>query len=211
MSFDTYSDLQASIADHLDRDDLASQITDFIRLAEARHQREVRIREMRRRDTLTISEGSRETILPLDFLAHRQLRLRKPTGSFKRYFDEFDEVSDEELQRRSVNQSRTPRYYVLADVIEVDSEPDKDYTADLLYYSPLDALSDIVTTNDLLDRAPDVYLYASLLASAPFLIHDERLKVWGDLYVNARDTLNALERRALKSAMPVSRVKGPTP
>lgn len=209
MSLETYGDLQQNISDHLDRDDLTSQIPDFIRLAEARHQREIRIREMRRRCEISIEE--RESLLPEDFLAHRQLRLRQPPGNAKRYFDEFDEVSDEELQRRAINEKRRPMFYVLGDVIEVDTEPDRQYTADLLYYRPLDALSGTNESNELLERAPDVYLYASLLPSAPFLLNDERIKIWGDLYAQGRDTLNALERRALKSAMPVSRVKGPTP
>ena len=46
MSLTNYSDLKTSVANYLARTDLTDQIPDFIRLAEYRMRREVRIRQM---------------------------------------------------------------------------------------------------------------------------------------------------------------------
>ena len=46
MSFTSYSDLQTAIAGYLARTDLTTQIPDFIRLAETRLRRDLRIRQM---------------------------------------------------------------------------------------------------------------------------------------------------------------------
>jgi len=45
MSFTSYSDLQTTIAGYLARTDLTTQIPDFIRLAETRLRRDLRILE----------------------------------------------------------------------------------------------------------------------------------------------------------------------
>ena len=46
MALSTYSDLKTAIANFLARDDLTTQIPDFIRLAEARMSRELDTRSM---------------------------------------------------------------------------------------------------------------------------------------------------------------------
>jgi len=54
MAISTYSELQASIADWLNRTDLAAATKDFIALAEAQFQRSVRHRYMVTRSQATI-------------------------------------------------------------------------------------------------------------------------------------------------------------
>ena len=56
MALATYSDLKASIADFLNRDDLTAVIPDFIKLAEAQFKREIRHYKMMQR-----SEGEVDT------------------------------------------------------------------------------------------------------------------------------------------------------
>ena len=46
MALSNYNELKQSVIDHLDRDDLSAFADDFIRIAESRHQREIRIRDM---------------------------------------------------------------------------------------------------------------------------------------------------------------------
>lgn len=57
MALTTYSDLQSAVASYLARSDLTSQIPDFIRLAEIRLRRELRIRQMLRSVTTTTTGG----------------------------------------------------------------------------------------------------------------------------------------------------------
>lgn len=56
--------------------------------------------------------------------------------------------------------------------------PDQAYTAEIIYTTKLTPLSGSVSTNWLLDSHPDIYLYGSLVQSAPFLKDDPRLPMW---------------------------------
>lgn len=208
MSLADYDGLKASIASHLDRDDLTDQIPDFITLAESRHQREIRIRQMLTRTPITIDD--RTIAIPDDFLDPKFLRIEVPNATAgRKYFPDVEEKSIYELTRISVAGARRPIAYAVTDVIEFDSEPDQDYGGELIYFAPLDALSGDQATNALLTRAPDAYLYAALAASAPFLVNDERIAVWEGLYSGARDAINAVDRR--RSGPLIARVAGSTP
>jgi hypothetical protein len=72
-------------------------------------------------------------------------------------------------------------------------------------------LDDTNTSNGLLVRAPDAYLYGALVASAPFLASDERLQVWEMLYSAARDGLLLSDRQGRYGTALASRVAGATP
>ena len=55
MAFTTYTELKASVADYLARTDLTAQIPDFITLAEKRLKRDLRIRQMLKVVTATMT------------------------------------------------------------------------------------------------------------------------------------------------------------
>jgi hypothetical protein len=59
---------------------------------------------------------------------------------------------------------------------------------ELWYYKKLDALSSAL--NSLYTANPDLYLYAALAASAPYMQDDKRIPVWERLYMQARDSVN---------------------
>jgi hypothetical protein len=210
MALDTYEGLQQSIADHLD-DDLGEQIPDFIRLAEARHSREIRIREMLTRASLSINEGDRYVDLPVDFLDHQYLRIETPTGFDRAYFPDLQEVNTDRITREARKTKARPSMYTIHSQIEFDAPADRDYDAEMFYYVEVPALSDDNTSNVILARAPDVYLYGALLASAPFLVNDERLQTWGELYAQARDALNRSQWESRRGGPLISRVAGSTP
>ena len=66
MALVNYSDLKTSIADWLNRSDLTSVIPDFISLAEASFNKEIRNRKMIKRATATID--SQYSAVPADWL-----------------------------------------------------------------------------------------------------------------------------------------------
>ena len=61
---------------------------------------------------------------------------------------------------------------------------------ELVYIQKIPALSDTDLTNWVISTAPDVYLYGSLLHSAPYLAEDPRVTVWAQLYGAAVQRLN---------------------
>ncbi len=204
MSLSDYAGLKASIADHLADDGLTDQIEDFIRIAEARHQREIRWREMVEREALTIDD--RYVSLPAGFLDLRNLRILSTPVTV------LEEVSLHEMNRRREEQTGKPKFFVLeGDEIEFDVSPDTSYSGEIRFYKVLTPLSDSNPTNALLDRAPDAYLYAALAASAPYLLNDERVRLWETLYAQARDGLNLAGQNNKRGGPIVSRVAGVTP
>ena len=203
MALDTYANLKTAIADYLDRDDLTSNIDDFIDIAEARHKREIRIREQIERAQANMT--ARYTALPSGFLEMRSLRLLTDPVTLPR------QVNIDEMNRLRRETTGKPKYFCIHEELEVDVTPDTTYSAEMIYYGAFSGLSDAVTSNTLLTKAPDVYLYASLAAAAPFLVDDERIALWEQLYRDARDTLMSANRKAHYGSPLFSRPIGATP
>jgi hypothetical protein len=210
VALDSYSGLKQSVIDHLDSPELVDFVDDFIDVAEARHRREIRTRAMLVLDTLAINDGDRYVNLPADFLDLKYIRILNPnTGySARRYLPAVTQMSEHEITEVSTNRPQRPRYFSVNAQIEFDSEADQDYTAEVLYYANITALSGVDTSNQLLIDAPDVYLYSSLSASAPFLLNDERIGTWESLYTSGRDALNMHERKSVRSGPQIVRTKG---
>ena len=77
MALDTYANLKTEIASFLNRDDLTAQIDTFIDLAETRHARDLRIREMETVDTsITTVAGTQSYDLPTGYLELRYAMLQ---------------------------------------------------------------------------------------------------------------------------------------
>lgn len=209
---DSYDNLVTAIADWLDRSDLSDRVDTFIDIAEARHAREVRIREMLDTVTLTLKEGETEIELPENFLDFYALRVRVPSATTgRKYIPGVEELTVTQVAELSFLDRSWPRGFTVHEVIEFTNPADRDYEVELLYYTRLPALSKDQQTNALLTKAGDVYLYAALAASAPFLLNDERIQVWEALYADARDGLNRSSRESRRGGPLVARVHGATP
>lgn len=210
MALDTYANLKLAIADYLDRDDLTDQIDDFIDIAESAHRDEVRFRELLTRASITVLDGDRAEPLPADFAQVKYIRLINPqTTTWSRYYlATLIQLSEHELTEQASLTDGPPKYFCINEQIEFDVAADQDYDGELLYYKRMTALSDGNTTNELLVRGPELYLYGALKATAPFLMNDERLNIWANLYQEALDRLNRAERTDRRSGPQIARVKG---
>lgn len=60
--------------------------------------------------------------------------------------------------------------------------PDAAYPYQLAYYERPEPLGENTQTNWLTENAPDLMLYGVLLETAPFLISDDKVKMWQDIY-----------------------------
>lgn len=192
MALDTYSGLQASIADFLNREDLSTQIPDFITLAEARFNRELRVNAMLQRDTTT-AMGSYVS-LPPDWLQHVSLTVTSPNDTY----DALTYVSGEEYyDLRNDGLTGTPRYYTIIDSnILLLPVPTGNVTMEIIYYGKIPALSSGNQSNWLLTRSPDLYLYASLLQAEAFLVNDERIPLWAGAVDKTIADMNLESERA---------------
>jgi len=185
MALDTYANLQASIADFLNRTDLTDAIKDFITLAEAQINRDVEHWKREKRATVTASDQYTE--LPTDFYRPVRLHLQGKDRALQPMSQ--NEMQDE---RDATNDaSGEPKFYSLTDEsIELYPTPGDSYTLEMSYVRTIPALSDSNTSNWLLAEAPDVYLYGALVQSPGYLVEDQRLKTWAALYDQAVRQLN---------------------
>lgn len=186
MTIATFSELQASIADFLLRDDLTAAIPSFVRLAEASIDRDLRHWRQEKRSVAQLD--AQYSVIPTDYLRPIRLQITDaPTG-------EVAPISNSQmLQLRGDRNDRVgrPTHYALtAGSLELYPTPDITYNASLVYYGRIAALSNTNTTNWLLTEAPDAYLYGALMHSAPYLKDDARVTVWGSLYAAAIQALN---------------------
>ena len=195
MALANYDDLKASIADFLNRDDLTTVIPDFITLAEAKINREVRHWRMEKRATANLN--TQYSALPSDFLEPIRMSLTSGDTSTMEMVGAFEITR---LRAQSLNTAGRPTSFAILDgSIEVHPNPDGDYTLEMLYYEKVDALNAGNPTNWLLTYYPDAYLYGSLLHAAPYLAEDVRIQVWASLYKTAVDAINMESEKAKTS------------
>ena len=191
MAITTYAELQSAVADWLNRTDLTSAITNFISLAEAEFQRTIRHRKMITRSDATID--SEYSATPADWYQSVSLVLKTDPVHPLEY------VTNEAMNDLKATSSAVgkPNYYThVGTEIQVFPAPDgTGYTGEVVYYAKIPPLTDSNTSNWLLDLAPDIYLYGTLVQSAPYLRDDERTGVWVSLYKQGIEELIVSDQR----------------
>lgn len=238
MPLSTYAELKASIANWLNRDDLTAAIPDFIALTEVRLNDRLRLQAMEKQlsiqtadldvstdgvlvdpDTgLILVDGSGSPILyggggisatvsyltlPDDFLEMRTV---------------FSNTNPQNVVKLAAPSWATPTYSGLtgyADVYTIIGSlmvvaPRIVGSVTLVYYQKIPALSDTNTTNWLLTRYPQMYLYGSLLEAAPFLGDDTRATVFLSYMDQAIKDAKEADIGARWSNA-ATRIMGPTP
>ena len=195
MTLATYAELANDIAGYLDRDDLTARIPTFIRLTESRLNRLLADPDMEVAATLS-GDGA---TLPADFGS--MVSIGTADGNPLRVMTN----SEYAAVRPS---SGIPRYYTIRDgaIYYVPGSA----TVTLLYRRAIPALTSSSTTNWLLERAPDLYLYGALLQAALFLVEDERVPIWKAAFDEAIDELKVDGARRKWGAGPTAaRVRRP--
>jgi len=177
MTITNYGTLKTAIADTLNRDDLASVIPQFVSLAQAQFNRKIRSHRQITRGSLTID--AQFEALPTDWL--ETIRITMDASPIR----VLTQISMDDLTRYRTaidNTTDAPVYFSHNGTdIELFPTPSTSYTGEITYYAKVTALSADADTNWLLTNHPDVYLYGSLVHTAPYLKDDARLVVWAGL------------------------------
>lgn len=183
MALSTYDELKTSIANWADRDDLGGFIPDFIALTEARFNRELRLRSMEQKEYANTVGGQSNYALPVNYLQMREFRLNmNPTVS-------LTYVSPEIFEAWNLG-GGVPKYYtIIANEIRIGPTPAGAYEMEMLFWRKFPSLTSTATTNWMLQNAPDVYLYGSLLELEPFIQNDQRIALWASGYQRAIETI----------------------
>lgn len=162
MALGTYAELASAIAAWLNRSDLTAQIPSFIALAEAEFNRKLRVMDMETRATAAAVDTP--ITLPDDCLGIKEVSL---DGLKLNYLADI-------LAEDQNASGPTRSYSVLDDAIYLYPAPSSGEVA-ITYYRQIPALTETNSSNWLLTRAPDLYLFACLMQAEFFGWNDERL------------------------------------
>ena len=205
MDITTYTGLQATIADFLNRTDLTSQIPGFIGLAEAKFNRDERLRCRQGLVRAQANLANQFEQLPGDYLEMWNLQLNTNPVTVMEYVP--PQVADQ-WKAQYFAPKKPSKFTVVGNTMELVPVPDTTYSAEMLYFARIPALSATNQSNWLLALAPDAYLYGALLESAPYLRDDERISVWMALYEKSLEQIRVNDQRATYNSGPIKmRVK----
>lgn len=195
MAITTYSELQQAIADWMNRGDLSAVIPSFIANAEARLNRRIRCRAMETTENLTLNSDG-EASVPSDFLEEKTLMVASTPETWPEYVE-----SDAPEFLYKYRPYSGPQYWtIMGTTIKV--KPAFNGAAVLYYFQRIPALSGSNTTNWLLTKAPEVYLYATCLEAAMYLKDEAAAVNYTDLMMAAIDELLQEERASKNRRTP---------
>jgi hypothetical protein len=199
MSFTSYSELKTTIAGYLARTDLTTQIPDFIRLAELRLRRDLRIRQMLKSVTTATVASDSTVELPSDFLEVRDFVV---VGNPVRPLNYYS-PSAFNRNTRTWEIGKPLDYTVLANDFQLAPIPDSVYTLKMFYFAAPVFLSDSNSSNAFLANTPDALLYGALLEAAPYLMDDARINTWGTMFDRAMASITRSDEQGQYSGVPL--------
>jgi hypothetical protein len=173
MAITSFSTLVSTAGDWLNRSDLSAACETFVQMAEGKLKRDHRIRKLQ---SSTITVSAETYTLPSDFDSLQSL-----AHDGQAYFGSIEIVGPEKLSeiKQLYGTSGVPSHAAIIDgVLRFAPVTSSSVTLKMTYWVVLPALSESAPTNWLLEDHPDIYLYAVLLESAPYLKDDPRVAVW---------------------------------
>ena len=195
MAISTKAELHTAVANWLNRSDLTDRIPEFITLAEASFNRNLRTRDMLVRSTASIT--SQYISIPTDFLEMLNIELTSTTPPKRLVYITSDRSDDYREQQK--NKTGTPDYYTIeGDAIQLFPTPDVSLTVQLSYYQDIPALSGLTDSgnNWLLLAHPDIYLYATLMQASPYVMDPQSAGQWGGLLDRAMQELQVSDEKS---------------
>lgn len=195
----TYQGLCAKIADTLNRQDLQYAIPDFTVLATARISRDMaRVRHPLSITRAQASVTNNYASLPADFSSVYQL-MDQETGVYLTYIS--PENSKAMIEAQTTPTPSHVYYTIIGNTLRIIPTPGAATPTDLdlWYYRSVSSLGTAATTNWVLVKYPDLYLYGSLVHSAPYLKADERIQIWEAAYQQILGDISIDAERATRS------------
>lgn len=201
-----YSSLKSNISDWLARSDVSASADSFIDLAEARINRELRIRAMESPYFRALDSDAKAPV-PSDYRAWKTAFLYKGTGTD----DVLPDLSEELVFPLNATQGRGAygkRAYGatdggdltrIGDNFYVSGHPDGTYSLGGIYYASFAALSAGNTTNWLTDNAPDLLLSAGLSEAAAYIKNESEMAYWSQRFSSLLGQVQAESDRELWS------------
>jgi hypothetical protein len=192
MAINSYASLKTQIAAYLDRNDLTSQIPNFIALAESDMQADIAdLAWLQERATATTAANTATV---------------NTTGIYSLVDAYLDGEHISMVQPSSIPTIVTDRgkpSLVCVDgvnALRFYPTPDAAYVVDVIYVPVISpslagGAPDDAATNWILQQHPGVYMYGALLHASAFIKDDGRLQLWQTGYETAINRLRAANRQ----------------
>lgn len=201
MALTNYTTLRAAIASWANRDDLSDAIVDAIRMVEADLDVDESIQDEVRAE---ITLDDEEVALPADCREVKALYFDTATLRGPIMLGNEADLPDwKNVMGLASGQPNKAAIVNNGTVLRLSPVPDQDYVARIKYWAYIDPLA-TATTNWVLDRHPQVYLYGALVELMPFLKDDERMPLWQSRYERALDRMKRFINRRRFSANTLS-------
>jgi hypothetical protein len=182
MSISTFAELKAAVYNWLLRSNSDPTITDarvseYIALCEAEMSRKIKVREIETNTTISSTAGTQTIALPSNFRNAIQLEFASAPKA-------LTYVSDTILSETygGASSGRPKMYSISGSNIKFGPVPDAVYDFVLTYYRAVPPLSDSQTTNAILTKYPDLYLYGSLKHAALQVVDEKRIGMFGNYF-----------------------------
>lgn len=189
MAISTYADLTAAVGRWLSRSDLNSVIPDFISLAHAEINRQLRVRQM---ETEFTTVGTAEVDLPDGFRQFRRVKVETNPPAPLSY------ISDEDADAKYSGQTGVPKFYtIINNKVRLVPEPDGSYNVTFIYFKELEGPE--LDTNVVFQAHPDLYLFGALVQATPYLKNDARLPMWKQRYEEVKAQVQVENDIAVRS------------
>lgn len=197
----SYAGLKKTLAAYLGWDaggEVEEFLPDIIRMAELRLQRDMRLRVMERTGYRDTTPGESDVWLPdkrVDgdwdvFLDMREVCLSGNPNVNIEY------AAPDIFTDRSRGTGCPAVYTIVGRCLRFAPTPDAAYRILLTYYAEIPPLSDKQSTNEVLLKYPDLYLYGALVESVGFLRSSVPAQEWTALYSSAKTAAQYNDSRA---------------
>jgi hypothetical protein len=191
-----YSGLLQAVSDWVNTPEIEQFADQMVQFVETDLNSRLRCREMIIRARTTSS--AEYVALPPDWVEAINLNLVGAKSPLRYVtLDEADIVKSDRVY------TATNFYSLMDGAVELIPAPSGNVEIEMIYYSKIPPLSDSNTTNWLLDRAPDIYLYGALTHAAPFLKNDARIQTFGQIYLSRVESLQEEAQKSLHSGSPL--------
>lgn len=217
MAISTYLELKSAIQSWAKRSDISSYIDDFIDLAEADmwggpsvtnpeilSSEPLRIREMEARATAETSTSDRFLELPEGYLQMRKLRIINGSVNQELMFRVPESIT-------VLASAGIPTEYSITSEIQFNRVCGGLFTAEMNYYKSLTPLSQSNTSNAVLARYPNIYLYGALSHFSDWAMNDGLKLKYEKLFVSAIRAANKNDRKGRYGSGKSMKREGPTP
>ena len=191
-----YTTLLQAITDWVDTPEVEQVADQMVQFVEADLNARLRCREMIVRARTTSS--AEYVQLPSDWAEGINLQIIDGSSPLR-----YVTLDESDIIKKAQNYTATQFYSLMNGAIELVPAPADDVEIEMVYYGKIPALTSVNTTNWLLTRAPDIYLYGALTHAAPFLKNDARIQTFGQIYLARVESIQEEAQKSMHSGSPL--------